>query len=1127
MKNCNYFKIMLAVFAMIFMSLPGVPGIHAQSNSGETVIKPITGQVLDDEGEPLPGAAVRIKGIKGLGAAATTDANGSFGLKYDMKNGANPVLEISYIGMDPITVKVDFKKPMKIQLAPDALKLEEVTVVDDGYNRLPRRDMVGAYTTIKAEDIIIPGYQSIDQMLQGRVAGMVVSNSSARVGSNPSIKIRGTSTLLGSTDPLWVVDGVIQPDPIHIDASDALTEDMSTLIGNQVSWLNPLDIETITVLKDASATAIYGSRASNGVIVITTKKGTNERVSVRYSGSVSMRERKGYEHYNLMNSLERIQFSKEAYDVGARYASTPLAQTTTYEGLMEMYNKRMINEAEFARHMQRLETVNTDWFDLLTRNSLSNSHNLSVSGGTEKVTYNGSMSYSNNQGTEVGNSNDQFTSRINVGIQFNKRLRVTLNMNGSYRNSNGYASGVNPSSYALQTSRSIPAFTENGEYEYYYMPYNSYPMNSNMLSLGYNIFNEMDNSYSKNTNKNFMTSLNVNFKILEWLNYQFGGSVYQSSNNIESYLGEKSSYVEKNYRGYPAGTEEYGSALYKAAMLPVGGQLNTTASQSTSYSMSHKMTMSQTFVEKHRVNLLFGFEMRSVQNSSNTNTVYGYVPERGQMMVAPTPPSDIVPIGKQPYDWGVYEKIFRYGNGWRKSDHTDNQLSLFGVLAYSFNNIHVLNANFRWDASNRFGQDTNHRFNPTYSFGYSWRVAQQSFIQDNLPWLNQMNLRVTYGIQGNVVNSVSPDLLASYGIGGMLQPYNQYYASISSLPNPYLNWESTKSWNMGADFQLFHKFTFNLEYYTRQSNVILQQNIAEEYGMSTMRLNGGKLHNHGLEFTFNYTPISRKDLALTIGFNASKNWNRSDNPEKLVRANLPQYSDYLSGSLNRPLKQGFPVSAFWSYSFAGLDPQTGYPKFNLLDVEPSDDPTNFMVYSGQSEAYFTGGFNFRLRYKDLSLSTSLSTLLGAKRRLPNPYNTFSNGKIPDPWSNLDRNLNDRWKKPGDEKYTIIPALWTSVYEDINYKLPTSGNGNVSNRYDMWAYSDAMVADGSFLRCNNISLSYYLPYKLINTFGAQSLSLSASVSNIFVIASKRWNGFDPELGSSTMPHMYSMSLSVSF
>ncbi|MDE6685391.1 MAG: carboxypeptidase-like regulatory domain-containing protein, partial [Duncaniella sp.] len=177
---------MLAAFAIALSSLPGVQSIHAQSNSGEAVIKPIMGRVFDEEGEPLPGATVRIKGLPATEGALTTDANGTFGFKYDMKHGANPVLEVSYIGMQTQDVKVDFKKPLKIQLEPDALKLTEVTVVDDGYNRLPRRDMVGSYTTLKAEDVIIPGYQSIDQMLQGRVAGMVVSNSSARVGASPS-----------------------------------------------------------------------------------------------------------------------------------------------------------------------------------------------------------------------------------------------------------------------------------------------------------------------------------------------------------------------------------------------------------------------------------------------------------------------------------------------------------------------------------------------------------------------------------------------------------------------------------------------------------------------------------------------------------------------------------------------------------------------------------------------------------------------------------------------------------------------------------------------------------------------------------------------------------------------------
>lgn len=1120
MKQCNAIRLLLCAFAISVLSV-STPPMYAQSATEHATERLIKGEVVDEEGEPLPGATIRIKGSKGVGAATTTNGDGEFSLRY---NGTSrtATIAVSYIGMVTKDVTVDFKNPVKVTLESDALKLSEVTVVDDGYNRLPRRDMVGAYTTIKAEDVVIPGYSSIDQMLQGRVAGMVVSNSSSRVGSSPSIKIRGTSTILGNTSPLWVVDGVIQPDPIELSASETLTEDMATLIGNQVSWLNPLDIETITVLKDASATAIYGSKASNGVIVITTKKGSAERLAVRYSGTLTIRERSKYEDYDKMNSLERIQFSKEAYDAGCRYASAPVAQIYSYEGLMSMFNSRQITAEQFAHYMQRLETVNTDWLDILTRNSISNSHNLSISGGTSKVTYNASFGYNSNKGIEVGNDENQLTSRLNVGIDFSKRLHVDVNMNGSVRDMDAYAGGVSPQAYALQTSRSLPLYNEDGSLAYYQNEYSySYGISKQRL-YGYNILNEMANTYSKNQNKTFSTSINASFKIIEPLTYQFVGNVNQSTNSTESYIGENASYIETMYRGFPAGTEEYGSPTYKEALLPRGGQLANTNSSTTSYSMTHKLQYSQRFAEKHSLNGLAGFEMRSIKNKSNTSTIWGYIPERGQTVIMPPPPSQIEGSGVP--DWGILDGYLRYGNGWNSHERTDNYLSLFSVLAYSYDNRYVVNANFRWDASNRFGQDTNHQFNPTYSFGFSWRIAQEHFIEDNVWWLNQFNLRATYGIQGNVVNSVSPELLASYG--GYKDYYNQFVSSISSIPNPYLKWESTKSWNLGIDLQVFNKITMNFEYYSRSSNALTSQSISEEYGRPTMQLNGGKLHNHGLEMTFNYTPFSNKDFAWTFGFNLSKNWNRSETPENIMRANKPQLSEFLNGGT--PLKEGYPVSGFWSYSFAGLDAE-GYPTFNLLDFETADvdiDPTTFLVYSGEKEAYFTSGLNTRLRYKDISLSASFSALVGGYKRLPNPYSGFdTEGRLPSPFENLSKTLNDRWKQPGDEAYTDIPALWTATNRQPKVSLPDGSPAQ--NIYSVWAYSDARVVNGSFLRCNNISLTYYLPTAWCNKFGAQSLSVSANASNLFVIADSRWNGYDPELGSSRMPHMYSFGLNVSF
>ena len=1129
---------MIASAALVVACMVSGPTAHAYaapvpeaaaSEAPQTKAGIITGKVMDEEGEPLPGASIKVKGLK-LGT--TTDADGMFTLTLGTNDPSGEyTLIVTYVGMKDVEIKVrsNAPKPVKIEMVPNSEVLDDVLVVGNGYNTLPRKDMVGAFTTVKAEDVMMPAYQSIDQMLQGKVAGMIVQNSSARIGSRPSITIRGTSTLLGNTEPLWVVDGVIQSDPLSIDVSSALTEDMSNLIGNQISWLNPQDIETITVLKDASATAIYGSKASNGVIVITTKKGSADRTSVRYTGNLSIRQRPNYGMFNYMNSLERIQFSKEAYEAGARYQSEPLPQVYTYEGLMAMVNNNMISEADFKTRLQFLETCNTDWFKLLTRNSISHNHNVSVSGGTQKVTYNASVGYSSNKGTEIGNDQDQLTSRLQVNAQLSNRLRIVFTAGGSISNANSFGPNVSPESYAQTTSRTVPAFDMDGSPVYYknYYTYRYNRRDINTLQYGYNIFNEIENSYSKSRGTNYNVTFNLDLKILEGLNYQLVGNITQTDNSTEVYQGEKSSYIEQNFRGYPARGEAANSEKFNAAMLPFGGILTTNDSRTTSYDMQHKLVFSKTFNEIHRINAMAAFQMRSIKSNSNGNTVWGYVPERGEMIVSPNYPEKIQPIGGTEFiTWGALTSLYDAG-AWHKTSLTSNYLSYFATLAYSLNNTYVLNFNVRQDASNRFGQDSRHKFNPTYSAGLSLRLGELGFVHDAMPWLNQLNVRGTYGVQGNVVQSISPELIAHYN--GILSGYNEYTVSISSLPNPMLKWESTRTWNLGLDLQLLNGIQMNLEYYGRRSNALISQSIPEEYGMLRMRLNGGRILNHGLEFSFNYTPFRSKNFAWTIGLNASKNWNKSGNPDSAIRANGLGKGDFLSGRTDILLKKGYPISSFWSYSFAGLDPETGYPLFNGIDFtgegDPNIDPTTFLVYSGQSKAYFTGGFNTRVRWKDLSFGADFSALLGAKKRLPNPYSGFSNGKMPSPISNLNKDLKNRWKKPGDELHTNIPALYTSVVSnDINLPIP---DGSVSSRYDTWAMSDALVADGSFLRCTQINLTYYLPKRICGKFGASSLSLSANLNNVFVIASKRWNGFDPELRSSVMPRIYSFGLSVSF
>ena len=1108
-------------FTLLLLCTLCVTMLHAQSRIT------VKGTVVDELGEPLPGASVTILNEKVMAKGTSTDITGAFTVTVSIEGG-DKELVFSFVGTKSKTIKITpsiGEKPLRIQLNPDEAMLDEVTIVEDGYNKLPRKDMVGAFTTVKADDIMMPAYQSIDQMLQGKIAGMSVVNSSARVGAAPKITIRGTSTILGNTDPLWVVDGIIQEDPLSIDISSAITSDMRELIGNQISWLNPLDIENITVLKDASATAIYGSKASNGVIVITTKKGTPGRISVNYSSNVSITERPTYDMYDFMNSLERIQFSKEAYDAGVRYQSTPLPQIYTYEGLMEMFNKRMINEQQFAEYMQRLETVNTDWFDLLTRNAVSHRHNLSISGGTSQYTYNASVGYQINKGMETGNENDQITARLSINSQVNERLNINAQLSGSIRNSDGYGAGVNPYTYAMNTSRAIPAYEMNGERAFYnrYYQYMYNAQEGALNQYSYNIFNEMENSYSHNRGTMFNVSLNVSYKLLSWLTYQGTASMSLNGNKSESFAGEKTALVERLYRGYPYGSEKAGSEKFNAALMPYGGVLNQANTQTLSYSTSHRLQFSKEFNENHRLNAMLGLEIRSSEGESDGNTVWGYVPERGEIIVSPTLPEDFKPIGTDTnIGWGALSQLYR--GGWSKVSTTTNYMSFFATVAYSLMNRYVVNINVRSDASNRFGQDVNKQFDPTWSFGASWKIAQEPFIAEHLEWLDQMNLRATYGIQGNVVNSISPEMIVIYQ--GLLASYKEYYLSISSLPNPQLKWERTKTWNLGLDLSLFG-ITMNLEYYGRRSNAIIRQDIAQEYGMSTMPLNGGIITNHGVEFTANYTPIRSKDFAWTIGFNASKNWNKSRSDDRTAKADELTHIDFLNGSSDRPLKNGYPLSAFWSYKFTGLDPKTGYATFehatyDAIEGDDTIDPTSFLVYSGQSDPYFTGGFNTRLRWKDFNLGMDFALLLGSKKRLPNPYSTFSYGKMPDIFSNLSKELNDRWKQPGDEAHTNIPGLYTSIEDKLNLNLP---DGLYTDFYTMWAMSDARVADGSFLRCTQISLSYNVPRSICNKIGLSRIQLSANVNNLFVIASDDWKGYDPELGYSIQPRIYSMGLSL--
>lgn len=1095
----------------VIIQTPPDPAQKSQQKKEITV----SGRVTDSGGEPLPGVNILIKGSK---RGTNTDIDGKYLINIP-NEGA--VLQFSYLGMETREVRIASKSntTLNIVLKDSENSLKELTFVSTGYQKMNKRDMVGALSTFNASDILMPNQVTIDNMLQGIVPGMVVTNKSSRVGTTPSIKIRGTSTLLGDTEPLWVVDGIIQEDPISIPAASVLSDDMKNIIGNQISWLNPNDIETITVLKDASATAIYGSKASNGVIVLTTKLSTEskERLSVNYSGSLTVNSRPNYGMFNLMNSQERVRFSDEAFASGVPYSSVPLLDKNSYDGVKRMYIEGYIGVDEQNKRRAYLETVNTDWLKLLTRTAFTNTHNLSINGGSRKMSFTSSVGYSKQQGQEIGNNSERLSGRIATIFNLSEKVKVNISLIGSYSINEGFGAGINPFNYAINTSRAIPAYGEDGKLAYY-QKYNGYLYNKIIPSLSYNIINERANSSSTTENMRLSASADLSWNIFKGLSYNFTGGYNLSSNFMSSYMSEKTYYMANSYRGFDFGTEVPESASYKAAILPMGGEYFSNDSKQISYNIQNKLSYFKAF-ENSRLNVFLGHEIRSVNAVSTSNTVWGYSRERGEIIIMPTLPADLVPttgVSSSYTGYGILGNL--YNNRWKKLNKTDNFISFFGTVAYSVRDKYVLNASIRNDWSNRFGQNINKRIDPVFSLGASWKVANEKFVKDHLPWISQFNLRASFGLQGNALTNQSPELLLYKQ--GKLPIFNQYYSTINKIPNPNLKWERTTSWNFGTDITLFESVNLVVDGYRRRSNAVISQDIPQEFGIQSSVVNGGILYNTGVEATISVALISKKETALSISINSSKNWNSTGNPMKTATL-----QNYLNGSSNVILKKGAPLSSFWSYSFAGLNSANGSPTYNLLDVDRETalhDASSYLVLSGETIPSFTGGMGINFRYKSITLASTFSMLLGAKTRLPNPYANFSNGtKLPSSEYNISKQLNNRWKTPGDENSTNIPSL--NPYNTSSITLPDGIN--LSYPIEMWAMSDSQVVDASFLRLRGIDLTWRLNQKYLQKSKIRSLSITASGSNIFVIASKRFEGMDPELGNSVMPRSFTLGLSI--
>lgn len=1063
----------------------------------------VTGKVTDTQKAPLPGVSIRIEGTT---QGTTTNTNGEYSLI--LVGGKTHTLKATFLGMIPHTLKVtvgkeDTKRLPTIVLKEDDKALDEVVVT--GYQIMKRRESASAIASVKAEDVVVPSAMNIDQMLQGKIPGVMVMSQSGEPSSTPTIRIRGNSTINGNKAPVWVVDGVIMSDAVPFTASDINSPDATYLIGNGISGLSPQDIESIDVLKDASATAIYGVKAANGVIVITTKKGKSSRPLVTYDGSFNINTRPTYNDFDMMNSQERIQLSKEIYDARLQYPRTPMSES--FEGALQQLISKKISQEEFGQLVRKYETMNTNWFKELFRTTVSQNHSLSVNGGTDKVRYYTSVSYNNTPGIAKTSESERFTALSKVWVKINKIFDADAKITISHQDNDGY-NGVSPFTYAYNTSRAFSPYDDEGNY-YYYRKYKTTP-------VSYNVLNELNETGKSNVTNSLGGLFNLNAHIFKGLTYTGTVSYNWSDNRMKTWATDHS-YSVANIRGYDYGYYKSSDSQYKTSVLPVGGTYSTDNTSRRSYMVRNTLSYVERF-NQHDVNLFAGIEIRSDKYEGISTLSYGWDPTYGQSIAPIYTDRYLSRVKSGSFNPTITEKITQVA-------------SYIGSASYTYGNRYVLNANIRSDGSNKFGSNPKYRWLPTWSVAGKWILSNEKFMQD-VSFVNHASFRGSYGVQGNIYDDATPNLIVR--MDGINSTTGLQEGSIYRLPNPDLRWEKTKSYNIGADFRLFSdRLTLTLDYYHKKtSDLITDMKVSPVSGRTYLYMNAGEAFNKGFEGSVSVDILRQKDIDWNFSFNFSHNTNEIVYAYDANLTDSEMYQNMLSGNV---ATVGQPLGTIYSFKFAGLDSENGYPLFYTTDgrkVYQGDYQLMELVPSGSIYPDVSGGFNTRFTFKkNLTVSLGFSYQWGGVKRLPSIYQDATSAF--DPSSNVPRDFINRWKQPGDEAWTNMPALYdatiTDEFPDEKVAYYDEGRTVDVDMSTMYDYSDIRVAKSDFLKLSNVMVSYRLPSKWLKKINVSEFTIRLQASNLKTWAAKEWKGLDPETAYANMPIMpsYSLGASISF
>ncbi|MBM7420331.1 MULTISPECIES: SusC/RagA family TonB-linked outer membrane protein [Chryseobacterium] len=1088
--------------------------------------KTITGKIDDgDTSKVIAGASIKIETqsvstktnqtgiIESVSIGTITDKNGNYTLEIPADTKS---VTVSYLGYEPKMIQIyEGQTSYNITLIPvvsddipEKNNIQEVIIT--GYQKIEKRKQTSAVTTVKMNDIQQAGVASVDQLLAGQIAGVAVTPETGAPGSPAKIRIRGTASLSGPQDPLWVIDGLPLEGNDVPNFSDK--DNIDQLQNFSIAGLNPNDIEDITILKDAAATAIYGARAANGVISITTKKGKKGSLRVNFSADTFITARPDFGKLNLLNASEKVDLElmlANRTDLTYRTDKGEVMRILTQNGQLDAYRNGGLGALNMLTRQQidGLRNSNTDWGKLLYQNAINKQYGVSISGGSDRSDYYFSLGYYDEEGTTIGTGFERYNLTLKNNYKINDKLNFGVSVFGTQSERTSFVTdadaSISPINYSRNANPYLSPYNADGSYRYdkdidgfedRYIPFN--------------FLEERENTSYTLKNQSLKAIFDLDYKLAKGLKITSQLGLQYDGNKTEKFAAENTYFTRKMKEG----TRYYKDGAYRY-FLPDGGVKQNWDNSFFQYNWKLQGSYSTKINSVHEIDLMAGTELRKTEDNTTVTRAFGYDSVTRRSMAIVFPSSNFAAERK----YETYREMPPIENAYA---------SMFATASYTYDQKYTFFGSVRYDGTNLFGVNKKYKYLPIWAVSGSWLVSKEDFMK-NLSVISNLRLRASYGLQGNIDRNTSPFFIGEYSDSTILPGGKENIINVISPPNDKLRWEKTTNVNFGLDLGVFNnRINLTADVYNRKgTDMISMKETPLETGFEYTMMNWGSLTNKGFELAVSTKNINKDNFKWSTTINFAHN-------KSNVLSEQPRDNALL------PSREGLPVNAVFALKTAGMD-ENGNPMFwkgnekvkiedffalydvyadflpgELVDSKLSNaELRSLFTYVGDRDPKFTGGIinTFKVSNFDLTVSATFN-LKQTVMQTPS-YRGMD----------LDRGRNytkDIYNAGGS-----LPGITSS---DMGSNHGWMGNKWLSdNRSNAYSLLDIWAKEISYLRISSIRLGYTLPKEFTNPMGISALRLSVEGRNLFVFSNGYKGYFDPETYGNIYAQPITKSVTVGF